>query len=257
MMFSHDHGTHLQQTCSFRTTIHTFLFVICSASFHWFESLVVFILTLLLHIWNQCSKNTVSQISWLVEMTLNLLPQSVFETFSEQCGFQHVTTSSYYPQANRFIERNVQTVKNILQKCKKSGADPHLTMLCLRTTPVDHHLPSPAELLNSREYQSNLPTMTKPVLFTENTGMLMWSCKQDRIYRSFTTTDRQRNYQNCTLATMYVCSIPWIENGNVVWLKKTPKSYVVDIEGGNALIWNHRHIRQSIEPVVDFRDQFQ
>lgn len=166
-------------------------------------------------------------------MTLNLLPQSVFETFSEQCGFQHVTTSSYYPQANRFIERNVQTVKNILQKCKKSGADPHLTMLCLRTTPVDHHLPSPAELLNSREYQSNLPTMTKPVLFTENTGMLMWSCKQDRIYRSFTTTDRQRNYQNCTLATMYVCSIPWIENGNVVWLKKTPKSYVVDIEGGS------------------------
>ena len=57
------------------------------------------------------------------------------ETFSKQYGFQHVTTSPYYPHANRFIERNVQTVMNIMQKCKKSGADPHLAMLCLRTTP--------------------------------------------------------------------------------------------------------------------------
>ena len=60
---------------------------------------------------------------------------SVFQTFSKQYGFQHVTTSPYYPQANRLIERNVQTVMNIMQKCKKSGADPHLAMLCLRTTP--------------------------------------------------------------------------------------------------------------------------
>ena len=72
---------------------------------------------------------------------------SVFQTFNKQYGFQHVTTSPYYSQANGFIERNVQTVENILQKCKESGADPHLAMLYLRTTPTDHHLPSPAELL--------------------------------------------------------------------------------------------------------------
>ena len=95
---------------------------------------------------------------------------SVFQTFSKQYGFQHITTSPYYSQANRFIERNVQTVENILQKCKESGADPHLAMLCLRTTQTDHHLPSPAELPNSREYQSNLPAMTKPMLFTRKHG---------------------------------------------------------------------------------------
>ena len=60
---------------------------------------------------------------------------SAFQKFREQYGFEHVTTSPYYPQANGFIERNVQTVKNLLQKCKESGADPHLAMLCLRTTP--------------------------------------------------------------------------------------------------------------------------
>ena len=57
-----------------------------------------------------------------------------------------------------------------MQKCKESGADPHLAMLCLRTTPTDHHLPSPAELLNSRKYRSNLPAMTKPMLFTRDQG---------------------------------------------------------------------------------------
>ena len=70
MMFPHDHGTHLQLTCSFGTMIHTFLFLIISATFHWFESLVIFILTLLLHILDQCLKNTVFQISRLLEMTL-------------------------------------------------------------------------------------------------------------------------------------------------------------------------------------------
>ena len=58
----------------------------------------------------------------------------------------------------------MQTVKSLLQKCKESGSDPHLAMLCLRTTPVDHHLPSPAELLNSKMYQSNLPGVSQPVI---------------------------------------------------------------------------------------------
>ena len=88
---------------------------------------------------------------------------TAFKDFSRRYGFAHITTSPYYPQANGFIERNVQTVKNLLQKCNESGADPHLAMLCLRTTPIDYGLPSPAELLNCRVFHSNLPAITKPV----------------------------------------------------------------------------------------------
>ena len=51
-------------------------------------------------------------------------------------------------------------MKKLFTKAKESGGDPHLAMLCLRTTPIDHNLPSPCELLNGRRYKSNLTKVT-------------------------------------------------------------------------------------------------
>ncbi|ESO89628.1 hypothetical protein LOTGIDRAFT_164931 [Lottia gigantea] len=45
-----------------------------------------------------------------------------------------------------------------------------MALLCLRATPIDHHLPSPAELLNKRKYRTNLPianTNTQDRMITE------------------------------------------------------------------------------------------
>jgi transposase InsO family protein len=65
---------------------------------------------------------------------------AAFQAFCHVYGLLHVATSPYYPQSNGFIEQSVQTVKNMFQKCKESGVNPHLAMLGLRTTPVDHVL---------------------------------------------------------------------------------------------------------------------
>ena len=54
----------------------------------------------------------------------------------------------------------MKTVKKIFTKEKEGLDDPHLAMLCLRTTPIDHNLPSPCELLNGRIYKSNLPAVS-------------------------------------------------------------------------------------------------
>ena len=89
---------------------------------------------------------------------------TLFQGFSSTYRFVHVMTSPYFPQANDFIERAMQTVKGLLQQCKESGSDPHLAMLCLRSTPLNHNIPSPAELLNSRVYQTNLLVVSKPGL---------------------------------------------------------------------------------------------
>ena len=87
---------------------------------------------------------------------------AAFQEFSHTYGFTYVTSSPLYPQSNGLCERTVQTVKNVLQNCKESGQDPHLAMLCFRTTPLYHDLPSPAELLNGRVYQTNLSAVSKP-----------------------------------------------------------------------------------------------
>ena len=175
---------------------------------------------------------------------------SSFAEFRKSYGFEHVTTSPYYLQANGFIERNVQTVKNLLQKCKESGSDPHLAMLCLRTTPIDHHLPSPAEMLNSRVYQSNLPSVSQSTLFPTKDGEIndKLQARQDlqKFYYDRSSKELPEVYPGDSVRILDPFSHKW-EPGVVKDKTQTPKSYVLDMPSGNTLKRNRRHIRPSIE----------
>ena len=77
---------------------------------------------------------------------------------SMKMTFRHVTSSPRYPGSNGFIERQIQTVKHVMKKARQNGQDLDLTLLCLRTTPIDSKLPSPTELLNDRKAQLTLLT---------------------------------------------------------------------------------------------------
>ena len=161
---------------------------------------------------------------------------AAFKDFSNSYGFVHTTPSPYYPQANGFIERTVQTVKNVFQKCKESGADPHLAMLCLRTTPLDHSIPSPAELLNSRAYQSNLPIVSKTGLF----------CNLDDVSRKLQLRqDKQKSYYDQSARTLPPVfprdSVRVFNPHNHKWepgivqdTKHNPHSFVVKMNGGST-----------------------
>lgn len=84
-----------------------------------------------------------------------------FQMFAREWGFKLEILSPKHSQGNGFIERNVQTVKNLMKKCKLSKTDVFLALLELRNTPaVD--LPSPAQLLMSRRLRGLLPV--KPSL---------------------------------------------------------------------------------------------
>ena len=80
-----------------------------------------------------------------------------FRKFADEYGFRHVASSPRYPRSNGFIESQVKIVKKSLAKAKKSGLDPALALLCLRTTLIDEKSKSPAELLFGRQLQDNLP----------------------------------------------------------------------------------------------------
>ena len=82
-----------------------------------------------------------------------------YRSFAETWGFNHITSSPHYPQSNGFIERFIQTVKTTLTKARESQMDPDVAMLCLRTTPIDHSLPSPSELLYARKLMATLPAI--------------------------------------------------------------------------------------------------
>ncbi|CAB4011975.1 Retrovirus-related Pol poly from transposon [Paramuricea clavata] len=76
---------------------------------------------------------------------------------ANEYGFQIETSSPHYPRSNGYIESQVKTVKAILAKAKKTETDPNIALLCLRSTPIDNALPSPAELFMKRKIQDNLP----------------------------------------------------------------------------------------------------
>ena len=181
---------------------------------------------------------------------------AAFQDFSRQYGFTHTTTSPYYPQANGFIERNVQTVKNLMQKCKESGADPHLAMLCLRTTPLDHHLPSLAELLNSRVYQTNLPSFPNlklhPVADGDINVRLQMKQDQQKMYYDRSAKSLSQVYPGNPVRISDPLSKTW-EPGEIKDAAEHPRSYVVDMQSGSTLTRNRRHIRPTtkIQASVD------
>ena len=80
-----------------------------------------------------------------------------FKDFMRRWDIQHRITSPTNAQSNGQAEHFVQTIKNSLTKAMEGGEDLHLAILSYITTPLNHSLPSPTELLNSRKFRCLLP----------------------------------------------------------------------------------------------------
>ena len=60
----------------------------------------------------------------------------------------------------------LHTFQGPMDLMKDTGAELHPAMICYRATPVDHKLPSAAEMLYSRKYKTILPATTMYSNFT-------------------------------------------------------------------------------------------
>ena len=65
----------------------------------------------------------------------------------------HLGTQGVMRQA----EAAVKVVKGLLTHAKYSGQDPYLALLAYRSTPIDAHLRSPAEMLYQRVIRTTVP----------------------------------------------------------------------------------------------------
>ena len=85
-----------------------------------------------------------------------------FRQLASQFDFETVTSFPHYPRGHGFVERQVQTFKKTILKCKE--ADPAST---IRTTPLSSNVASPAELLNGRAFKSTLSGKIKRPRYIE------------------------------------------------------------------------------------------
>ena len=72
-----------------------------------------------------------------------------FAKFLSSLGIRHTTSSPGYPRSNGFIERHIQTVKNMLSKSSNTRSFQEV-LADLRATHIGTGLPSPAEILHGR-----------------------------------------------------------------------------------------------------------
>ena len=78
-----------------------------------------------------------------------------FAKFFSSVGIRHTTSSPGYPRSNGFIERHIQTVKNMLSKSSNTRSFQEV-LADLRTTCIGMGLPSPAEILHGRNLTSKV-----------------------------------------------------------------------------------------------------
>ena len=122
-------------------------------------------------------------------------------------GIQHTITSPTNAQSNGQAEHFVQTIKNSVTKAMEGGEDPHLAILTYITTPLNHSLPSPAELINSRKYRCLLPVQIK---------------QQNHTHQYRNIMQRQK-YHQAKYYNRNARDLPSLKTGRVVYVQLVPK----------------------------------
>ncbi|XP_070198636.1 uncharacterized protein [Littorina saxatilis] len=137
-----------------------------------------------------------------------------------------------YPQSNGFAERMVQTVKKTLLKAKQSNSDPDLR----------RSLPSPAELLYSRNLQSNLPHLAKPTPYNRKARRNLQVRQQ--------TQKKYHDRSARDLPPLHTDQKVQMQENNGAWIPATvvnkrpePRSYTIRTPNGSIYRRNRRQLR--------------
>ncbi|KAL4008088.1 hypothetical protein ACER0C_001940 [Sarotherodon galilaeus] len=169
-----------------------------------------------------------------------------FQDFAKEWEFCHNTMSPHHAQSNGMAERGVQTVKLLLKKAKAEGNDPYLSLMNLRSTPLEDIGASPAQLLMGRRIRTRLPTTSQrlqPQMVTKTVQQLLETRQQ-----------KQREYFNQGTKAIQQLQVGdtvrmWQQGvwnpAKVTGLSEHPRSYVVQMPDGQTYRRNRKFLRQS------------
>ena len=169
-----------------------------------------------------------------------------FRDFAKSWGIRHVISSPHYPQSNGFVERAIQTIKLTMKKARRTGTDPELALLCVRATPLDARVGSPADLLYGRPLRTNLPLKTRGS--EDVVSALRFRQEQQKLYYDKSAKDRPDLQIGQTVGLQDPNSLRWTE-AKVIQKCPEPRSYVVEAQGGSQFRRNQRFLKD-ITPVT-------
>ena len=164
--------------------------------------------------------------------------------FASTYGFNHITSSPYYPQSNGLAERMVKTIKSLLQET----SDTYLALLSYRATPLPWCRLSPAELLMGRRLRTDVPQVAN--LLIPDWSHLQCFEEKDREYKQ----QQKEQYDN----RHRVRSIPPLPDDTEVWVNiqgrevpgrvnsrfHTPRFYIIDTPTGGQVRRNRSQINR-------------
>ena len=163
-----------------------------------------------------------------------------FAKFFSGLGIKHTTSSPGYPHSNGFIERHIQTVKNMLSKSSNTRSFQEV-LADLRTTCIGTGLPSPAEILHGR----NLMTRVQAEIDIK----AIRSVLQERQLKMTLDHDSSRRAKKARpLVVGERCHVlgpgnKWID-AFITGITDSGRSYETQVEAtGKQLTRNRSHIR--------------
>ena len=128
-----------------------------------------------------------------------------FQDFTKHWQIKHRLSSSRNLQSNGMVKCFVQTMKASLIKTIEEG-EGDLALLTYKTMPLNHRLPSPVELLNSRKNKTLVPTCIVPTRLQETYRQIMDEVNK---YRHNNITGVAECYQDSNSLKKLWCN--WIQ----------------------------------------------
>ena len=163
-----------------------------------------------------------------------------FNSFLSGLGIKHTTSSPNYPQSNGFIERQIQTVKRLMEKATSTGRSFQEALTGLRATPIAEGMPSPAEILHGR----NLTTR-KAISVDLNAVRQHLIQLQAKYIKQHDKARRARSQRALVIGEeVYHLSAGnnWVI-GIISGTRDSGRSYDVLTEGGTSLRRNRSHLK--------------
>ena len=142
------------------------------------------------------------------------------------------------------MESNVQTIKSALRKAKADGLDPELALLCLRSTPIDNKLPSPAEKLYTRKIRGNLPVKVSNVLPSRDKiyEHLKERQEKQKLYHDQRAKELPPLMEGQPVSAQDPRSGHW-SPAKVLSKYEEPRSHVVQTQEGTKVRRNRQHLK--------------